>query len=167
LEGLKLAGKEAAKYDITLVVQNHHDIALHHEAMRWLIKEVNLPNVKVGWDAWSPTLEGLSSEEIRQSILKLQPYIVNTIAAQYRRQPRYHYTPELTNYKRDEDVIRATAMTDPEGIIDYKSFIGTLRDIGYQGYIVYEMCEVLDGGGSIENLDKTAKEFLKFLQQFK
>jgi sugar phosphate isomerase/epimerase len=167
LEGLKLAGKEAAKYDITLVVQNHHDIALHHEAMRWLIKEVNLPNVKVGWDAWSPTLEGLSAEEIRQSILKLQPYIVNTIAAQYRRQPRYHYTPELTNYKRDEDVIRATAMTDPEGIIDYKGFIGTLRDIGYQGYIVYEMCEVLDGGGSIENLDRTAKEFLKFLQQFK
>ena len=167
VEGLRLAGKEAAKYNVALVVQNHHDIALHHEAMRWLLDEVNLPNVKVGWDAWSPTLEGLSAEEIRQSILKLKPYIVNTIAAQYRRQPRYHYIPELTNYKRDEDVIRATAMTDPEGIIDYRSFIGTLRDIGYQGYLVYEMCEVLEGGGSIENLDKTAKEFLKFLQQFK
>jgi len=167
LEGLKLAGKEAARYEVTLVVQNHHDIALHHDAMLWLLKEVNLPNVKVGWDAWSPTLEGLSAEQIRQSILKLQPYIVNTIAAQYKRHPRYHYIPELTNYKRDEDVIRATAMTDPGGIIDYRSFIGTLKDIGYRGYIVYEMCEVLDGGGGIENLDRTAKEFLKFLQQFK
>jgi sugar phosphate isomerase/epimerase len=58
-------------------------------------------------------------------------------------------------------------MTDPEGIIDYKAFIGTLREIGYQGYIVYEMCEVLEGGGSVQNLDKTAKEFLKFLQQCK
>jgi hypothetical protein len=29
------------------------------------------------------------------------------------------------------------------------------------------MCEVLDGGGSIENLDKTARDFLKFVEQFK
>lgn len=163
VEGLKLSGKEAAKYGVTLVVQNHHDIALHHDAMLWLIQEVNLPNVKVGWDAWSPTLEGLSKEEIRSSILKLKPYIVNTIAAQYRRQLRFKYVNELTNYQPEEPVIRATRMSDPEGIIDYKSFFGTLREIGYRGYLVYEMCEVLDGGGSIENLDRTAKDFLKFV----
>jgi hypothetical protein len=29
------------------------------------------------------------------------------------------------------------------------------------------MCEVLEGGGSVENLDKAAKEFLRFLQQCK
>jgi sugar phosphate isomerase/epimerase len=166
LEGLKLAGKEAAKCGVTLAVQNHHDIALHHDSMSWLIKEVNLPNVMVGWDAWSPTLEGLTPEEIRQSILELKPFIVNTIAAQYRKQPRYRYASELTNYLRQEDVCRATTMTDPRGIIDYKTFINTLRDIGYQGHIVYEMCEVLDGGGSIENLDRTAKEFLKFVAQW-
>ncbi len=167
LEGLKLAGQEAAKYGVTLAVQNHHDIALHHEAMRWLLDEVNLPNVKAGWDAWSPTLEGLQPEEIRQSILKMKPYIVNTIAAQYKRQPRYRYANELTNYLRQEDVLRATTMTDPEGIIDYKAFLSTLREIGYQGYLVYEMCEVLEGGGSVANLDKTAREFLKFAQEFK
>lgn len=164
VEGLKLAGKEAARHGVTLVVQNHHDIALHHEAMLWLMREVNLPNVKVGWDAWSPTLEGLSTEEIRSSILKLKPYIVNTIAAQYKRQPRFTYVPELTNYQRQEPVIRATQMSDPEGIIDYKSFFGTLREIGYRGYLVYEMCEVLEGGGSIENLDRTAKDFLTFVK---
>ena len=64
-------------------------------------------------------------------------------------------------------MLRATTMTDPAGIIDYKSFIGTLREIGYQGYLVYEMCEVLEGGGSVANLDKTAREFLKFVEQFK
>jgi sugar phosphate isomerase/epimerase len=149
------------------VVQNHHDIALHQEAMYWLLNEVNMPNVKAGWDAWSPTLEGLTTHEIRQSILKMKPYIVHTIAAQYRRQPRYHYAHELTNYLRQEDVIRAVPMTDPEGIIDYKTFINTLKEIGYQGYIAYEMCEVLDGGGSMENLDRTAKKFLEYVQQFK
>jgi sugar phosphate isomerase/epimerase len=58
-------------------------------------------------------------------------------------------------------------MTNPEGIIDYKSFVATLRQIGYRGSIVYEMCAVLDGGGSIENLDRKAREFMKFLQQEK
>ena len=41
-----------------------------------------------------------------------------------------------------------------------------LKEIGYQGYISYEMCEVLDGGGSIENLDRTAKKFLDYVWRF-
>ncbi len=165
VEGLKLAGREAAKYGVTLAVQNHHDIALHHDAMYWLLKEVNMPNVLAGWDAWSPTLEGLSSEEIRQSVLKMQPYIVNTIAADYMVQPRFRYEHQLTNYIAHKPVMRAVPMG--EGIIDYETFIGTLKEIGYQGYIVYEMCEVLDGGGSIENLDRTAKKFLEYVERFR
>jgi sugar phosphate isomerase/epimerase len=163
-EGLKLAGKQAAQYGVTLVVQNHHDIALHHDAMYWLLKEVNLPNVKAGWDAWSPTLEKLSPEEIRESVLKMQPYIVHTIAADYVRHPRFRYAHELTNYLPDEDVLRAVPIG--EGIIDYQAFFGALREIGYQGYIAYEMCEVLEGGGTIENLDLTARKFLDYLKKF-
>ena len=53
-----------------------------------------------------------------------------------------------------------------EGIIDYRTYIETLKEIGYQGYLVYEMCEVLEGGGSIENLDSTARKFLEYVKQF-
>jgi sugar phosphate isomerase/epimerase len=164
LEGLKLAGKKAAKYGVTLAVQNHHDIGLHHDEMFWLLDEVNMPNVKAGWDAWSPTLEGLSSEEIAASIQKMKPYIVNTIVADYVKMPRFSYQNQQTNYKQIETQIRAVPVG--QGFIDYKTFIGELKNIGYQGYIVYEMCEVLRGGGSIENLDKTAKIFLDYLKQF-
>jgi sugar phosphate isomerase/epimerase len=52
------------------------------------------------------------------------------------------------------------------GIIDYKTFINSLKEIGYQGYIAYEMCEVLDGGGDIENLDRAAKNFLDYVKEF-
>lgn len=165
VEGITLAAKEAQKFGITLVVQNHHDIALHHDAMYWMLKEINQPNVKAGWDAWSPTLEGLSKEEIRNSVLKMKPYIVNTIIADYVTLPRYHYENQLTNYVADKPVMRATAVG--EGIIDYDTFIGALKEIGYQGYLVYEMCEVLDGGGSIANLDATAKKFLTFVNRFR
>ena len=123
-----------------------------------------MPNVLAGWDAWSPTLEGLSKQEIRASILKMKPYIINTIVADYVALPRYSYEGELTNYKGEQAVMRA--VPPGEGIIDYSSWMGTLKEIGYQGWIVYEMCEVLDGGGSIENLDRTAKIFLDFVKKF-
>lgn len=162
--GLKMAGKLAAEHGVTLAVQNHHDIALHHDAMSWLLKEVNLPNVMAGWDAWSPTLEGLSSRELKESILKMKPFIINTIAADYVTHPRYNYVNNLTNYKAEQPVMRACPMG--QGIIDYKTWFETLKEIGYQGWVVYEMCEVLDGGGSMENMDKTAKIFLDYMKQF-
>lgn len=165
VEGITLAAKEAQKYDVTLVVQNHHDIALHHDAMYWMLDEINLPNVMAGWDAWSPTLEGLTNEEIKASVLKMKPYTVMTIAADYITMPRYTYNNYLTNYIAEKPVMRATAMG--EGMIDYDNFFGALKEIGYQGYLIYEMCEVLEGGGSIENLDATAKKFLDYVEKFK
>jgi sugar phosphate isomerase/epimerase len=164
VSGLKMAGKLAAKHGVTLVVQNHHDIALHHDAMYWLLKEVNMPNVLAGWDAWSPSLEGFNAEQLRESILKMKPFLANTIAADYVSHPRYSYVNNLTNYQAEQAVMRAVPMG--QGIIDYKTWFAALKEIGYQGWVVYEMCEVLDGGGSIGNLDKTAKIFLDYMKQF-
>jgi sugar phosphate isomerase/epimerase len=163
VEGLKLAGERAAKYGVTLAVQNHHDIGVGHDEMYWLLKEVNLPNVKAAFDAWAPTLAGLKAEEIREAILKMKGFIVHTTVAQYVRLPRYHYEQNLTNYLQRESLVRAVPMG--EGIIDYESFFNTLKEIGYQGYIAYEMCEVLDGGGDVENLDKTARRFLEYVKK--
>jgi len=165
VEGITLAAKEAQKYGVTLAIQNHHDIALHHDAMYWMLKEINMPNVMSGWDAWSPTLEGLSKEELRQSVFKMKPFIVNTIAADYVKLPRFQYDSQLTNYNEAKPAMRACAMG--KGIIDYDTFIGALKEIGYQGYLVYEMCEVLDEGGSIANLDETARSFLKYVEKFR
>jgi len=164
VEGLKLAGQKAAEFGVTLAVQNHHDIASGHDMMHWLLTEVNLPNVKAAFDAWSPVLQGLSSEQIRAAVLKLKPFIIHTTAAQYVRLPRFQYQDNLINYVEQESLIRAVPM--PEGIIDYATFFNALKGIGYQGYIAYEMCAVLDGGGDIENLDKTAKKFLEYVRRF-
>ena len=95
----------------------------------------------------------------------MKPFIVNTIAADYVALPRYHYENNLTNYVADKPVMRATAMG--EGIIDYGTFFGALKEIGHQGWLVYEMCEVLEGGGSIANLDATARKFLNYVKKLK
>jgi len=165
VDGLQMAGKISAKYGVTLAIQNHHDIAIHHDAMKWLLDEVNLPNVKAAFDCWSPTLEGLSPEQIRQAIMTMKPYIVHTTTADYKELPRFKYELNHTNYTELQSQMRAVPIG--EGFLDYKLWISTLKEIGYQGYIAYEMCEVLEGGGSIENLDKAAKKFLEYVKQFK
>ena len=125
VEGLKMAGNIAAKYGITLAVQNHHDIALHHDAMKWLLDEVNLPNVKAAFDCWSPTLEGLSSEEIRKAIYTMKPYIVHTTTADYKELPRYQYQLLQTNYSKLESQMRAVPIG--EGFLDYKILLIPLK----------------------------------------
>jgi sugar phosphate isomerase/epimerase len=165
VEGLQMAGRIAAKYGVTLAVQNHHDIALHHDAMKWLLDEINMPNVKAAFDCWSPTLEGLTPEEIKQAIYTMKPHIVHTTTADYEELPRFKYEINHTNYTKLTSQMRAVPMG--EGFLDYKTFINTLKEIGYQGYITYEMCEVLKGGGSIENLDRAARGFLEYVKQFR
>ncbi|MBM3859520.1 MAG: sugar phosphate isomerase/epimerase [Verrucomicrobia bacterium] len=165
VDGLRMSGQQAAKYGITLAVQNHHDIALDHEAMKWLLDEVNLPNVKAGFDCWAPALVGLNAAELKKAVHTLKPHIVHTIAADYKRLPRYKYVHEQTNYTPLLPQMRAVPMG--KGFLDYKTFFNALKEIGYQGYIAYEMCEVLEGGGSMENLDRCAKAFLDYVQQFR
>jgi hypothetical protein len=48
-------------------------------------------------------------------------------------------------------------------VIDYEAFFRGLARAGFSGHVAYEMCAVLKGGGSIENLDRTAGKFLKWL----
>jgi len=83
VEGLQIAGKLAAKYGVTLVVQNHHDIAVNHDVMKWLLDEVNLPNVKAAFDCWAPTMQGLTADEIKKAVNIMKPYIYHTTVADY------------------------------------------------------------------------------------
>jgi sugar phosphate isomerase/epimerase len=163
VQGLRLASKKAAEYGITLIVQNHHDIAVHPDATHWLIREVNEANCKAAFDAWSPALEGVNGQELKQAVIKMGSYVAYTTVADYVKHPRYAYDAGLVNFLRKDDVIRAVPFG--KGFIDYKAFFEGLKEIGYQGYVAYEMCEVLDGGGSIENLDRTARAFLEHFRE--
>jgi len=165
VEGLQMAGKIAARYGVTLIIQNHHDMAVHPDVMKWLLDEVNLPNVKAAFDCWSPTVEGLSTAEIKKAVYTMKPYFVHTTTADYEKLPRFKYESSQVNYLPMLAQNKIVPMG--EGFIDYKTFINTLKEIGYQGYIAYEMCAEMRGGGSIENLDKSAKAFLEYVKQFK
>lgn len=162
VKAVKESARQAADYGVTLAVQNHHDVAVHHDALFEFLTEVDEPNVKAGYDAWAPTLQGLDGAQIAESVRRLAPFIVQTIVADYVRMERFRYNPALTNYAPVQAEMRAVPVG--EGIIDYPAFFAALREIGYTGFVTFEMCSALRGGGSLENLDRYARHFREWMQ---
>jgi sugar phosphate isomerase/epimerase len=155
---LRECSRLAADFGVTIGVQNHHDLAGHYESFVDLLEEIGEPNCRAIFDAWAPALQG---GDLATAVQMLGPYIVHTTVADYVRRPRFHYNPTLVNYVREDDVIRA--VPPGEGFIDYRSFFRTLRSVGYQGHVAFEMCSPMKGGGSEANLDRCARQFLAFM----
>ncbi len=165
VKGLRMAARAASDYGITLLLQNHHDIGAHHEQLIWLVREVCEQNLKLAFDAWSPFLQGLRGEALTQAVQTAGPWIAWTTVADYTVQPRFRYAPQVVNYVPQEPgLVRAVAPGD--GVVDYEAFFRGLKAAGYAGHVAYEMCAPLAGGGSLENLDRTAGRFLSFLARF-
>jgi sugar phosphate isomerase/epimerase len=157
---LRECAQLAAAYGVTVGVQNHHDTAVHHDSLFDLLEEVGEPNCKAMFDAWAPALQGV---DLPAAVRRMAPYLVHTTVADYVRRPRFRYRPELVNYVREPDAVRAVPMG--EGFIDYRGFFKALREAGFQGHVAYEMCSPLRGGGGEENLDRCARRFLEYMAQ--
>ena len=75
--------------------------------------------------------------------------MVQTTLADYVRLPRFRYMPGLVNYQRLDDSVRAVPLG--EGFLDLAGFFEGLKEGGFKGYVAYEMCSPVRGGGSEEN----------------
>jgi len=149
-----------ADRQMTLAVQNHHDLAVHTDALLELLADVDRPNCRLAFDAWSPFLRG---EPLYEAARKAAPYTVMTTNADYVRLPRFAYDPAVVNYRRVEpDFVRAVRFG--QGGIPWEEFFRGLREGGFDGLANYEMCSPLRGGGSLENLDAYARTYLQWMQ---
>ena len=150
----------AADFDVTLAVQNHHDLAVHSEALLELLGDVDRPNCKLGFDAWSPALRG---EDLYECARRMAPHTVMTTNADYVQLPCYRYRPQLVNYERlQPNLVRAVKFGD--GFIDYPAFFHGLKEGGFDGVANYEMCSPLRGGGGVDNLDEYAAHYVRWMR---
>jgi sugar phosphate isomerase/epimerase len=149
-----------APLGMTIAIQNHHDIGLQTDSLLDLLGEIDRPNCKLGFDAWSPALRG---EDLYAAARKAAPHTAITTNADYTRVPRWRYRPEFVNYERQTpDWVRAVEFGT--GFINYKDFFRGLRDGGFDGLAVYEMCSPLSGGGAEANLDAKARAYLAWMK---
>jgi sugar phosphate isomerase/epimerase len=145
---------------IILGVQNHHDTAVSTEAYVELLNDIDHPNCKAMFDPWAPALHG---DDLYAGAKLLASRMVQTTLADYVRLKRWSYMPGLVNYRSAPDMVRAVPLGD--GFLDLKSFFRGLQEGGFDGYVAYEMCSPLRGGGSEANLDRTAAESLSEIQK--
>jgi sugar phosphate isomerase/epimerase len=151
----------AATHRVTIAVQNHHDVALHTDALLELLHDVGRANCKLGFDAWSPALRG---EDLYEAAKRAAPHTAITTNADYVRLPRYRYRPDLVNYEpATPDLVRAVPFGT--GFIDYPAFFRGLRDGGFDGVATYEMCSPVRGGGRIENIDDYASTYVRWMRE--
>ena len=157
---LRWCAEVARPFGVALGIQNHHDLGVDTDALLEMLRDIDQPNVKLMFDAWSPALRG---EDLYQAAKKAAPHMVATTCADYVRLPRYAYVADAVNYRAVEpDLVRAVPMGD--GFIDYPAFFRGLRDGGFDGWVNYEMCSPLRGGGSEQNLDAHAGRFLDYFK---
>ncbi|HUS07393.1 MAG TPA: sugar phosphate isomerase/epimerase family protein [Bryobacteraceae bacterium] len=162
VRGLRMAARASAPHGVTLLLQNHHDLACHHDQLVWLLEEVNEPNLRLAFDAWAPHLQGITGDELAAAVKKAGPWLEFTTVADYEVQRRFRYDPERVNYVPESPAL-VRAVAPGTGEVDYASFFRGLAAINYRGPVAYEMCAVLRKGGGVENLDSTARAFLQFL----
>jgi len=151
----------AAAHGVNIAIQNHHDIALHTDALLELLTDIDRPNCKLGFDAWSPALRG---ESLYEAAKKAAPHTAITTNADYIRVPRHRYRPEHVNYEPvSPDWVRAVPFG--QGFIDYPAFFQGLRDGGFDGLAIYEICSPIRGGGDLQNLDICSTRYLNWMRE--
>lgn len=160
VQAVRECARVAEDCGVVLGVQNHHDVGVGVESYAEFLDDVNHPNCCAMFDPWSPALHG---EDLRPWACRLAPRMVQTTLADYARLPRYAYQPGLINYERLDDTIRAVPLG--EGFVDLDGFFAGLRDGGFDGYVAYEMCSPVRGGGTLKNLDATAAKSLAKIKQ--
>jgi sugar phosphate isomerase/epimerase len=153
---LREAAAAAADYGVTLGLQNHHDVGVSVDAFEELLNDVDHPNLRAMFDPWAPALQG---DDLYRTARRMAPRMVQTTLADYVRLARFRYRPELVNYERlDPPAVRAVPLG--EGFLDLDAFFAGLKEGGFTGYVAYEMCSPLRGGGSEANLDAAASKSL-------
>ena len=160
VESIRECARRASDYGVVIGVQNHHDIAGGYEVMYDLIHEIDEPNCRAMFDAWSPYLQGA---DLAAAACKMAAVTAHTTIADYQLRPRYRYHPGVVNYTAETPLVQAVPMG--QGEIDYRKFLAALEEGGFQGSVAYEMCSPLLTGGSLESLDACARKFLEFMKQ--
>jgi sugar phosphate isomerase/epimerase len=158
---LREAASLTAEHGLILGVQNHHDVGASVDALEELFLDVDHPNLKLMFDPWAPALHG---DDLYRAARRMAPCMVQTTLADYVRLPRHVYRPHLVNYEaRQPPAVRAVPLG--EGFLDLEAFFAGLKEGGFDGYVAYEMCSPLRGGGGESNLDRTAARSLETIRR--
>jgi sugar phosphate isomerase/epimerase len=144
-EGMAECARYAEDAGIILALQNHAPVIREYRDVLRMVKEVNSPSLKVSLDA--PIMADKSPENIRRAAKAMGSLQVLS-----------HFGGE---YDRDKN-------GKIKGAAFYKPFIQAMHEIGYSGYLSYELCHPLPKVNGrtvdIEYAEKNAQLAAEFMR---
>ena len=131
-EALIECARYAGEMGVTLALQNHKPIIKdHHDVLR-MVLAVNSPHLQVGLDA--PLMRDKSDAAIREAAREVGTrQVMSHFGGEFDRNP----DGSITGVDRIDGVI--TGETNQY----YRDFVRAMHEIGYRGYISYELCHQL------------------------
>ncbi len=145
-EGLAECTKCAEQSGVMLALQNHAPVIRDYPDVLKMVKEINSPNLKVSLDVWA--LPDKSKE-----------YIQKAAQAVGNLQVLSHFGDDINDRDKDGKVTGADY---------YPLFIQAMHDIGFNGYLGYELCHPLpvENGQTvgIEYAQRKAQEAAEFMK---
>jgi sugar phosphate isomerase/epimerase len=144
-ENLIECARYAGDAGVVLALQNHKPVIKDYKDVLRMVREVDSPHLKVSLDV--PIMSDKSPENIRRAAKAVGPLQVLS-----------HFGGE---YERGPD-------SKVKGAKFYPHFIRAMREIGYNGYIGYELCHplpVVNGQTvGIEYAEKNARLAAEFMR---
>lgn len=152
-ENLTKAAKYAEDQDILLGLQNHSPIMHSYKNVLQMIKEVGSDSLKAVIDA---PLLFFAGESVTEAVKEAGNLIVHSHTGPsdmvWGPGPLDHTVGGLRR------VYTLRKFPLGKGNTNYRAFVNSLKEIGYDGFLSYEICGSVPGGGDEENLDKWARD---------
>ena len=157
-EALIECARYAGEMGITLALQNHKPLIKDHQDVLRMVRQVNSPHLKVCLDA--PLMSDKSAAAIfdaAHEVGSLQ--VLSHFGGEFDRNP----DGSITGVDRIDGVVAG------ETNQYYRDFARAMREIGYKGYISYELCHqlpVVNGETvGIEFVHKNAQLAAEFMRE--
>ena len=157
-ESLVECARYAGELGVTLALQNHKPLIKdHHDVLR-MVREVNSPHLQICLDA--PLMPDKSAAAMREAALAVGTMqVMSHFGGEFDRNP----DDSITGVDRIDGVV--TGETNHY----YRDFARAMYEIGYHGYISYELCHqlpVVNGETvGIEFAHKNAQLAVEFMRE--
>ncbi len=147
----------ASDHGVTLALQNHPPVIKDHNDVLRMVHEVDSPALKISLDV--PLMPDKSPVVIREAARAVGPLqVVSHFGGEFERRP----DGSIRGYDRIDGVVKGDTNDY------YREFIRAMYEIGYEGYLSYELCHqlpVVDGQTvDIRFADQNAQLAAEFLR---
>lgn len=153
---------ECARYageaGVVLALQNHPPLIKDHNEVIQMVREVNSPHLQICLDA--PLMPDKSLATMRQAAKAIgAAQVMSHFGGEFERLP----DGSIVGVDRHDGVIQGETKQY------YRDFVRAMREIGYKGYISYELCHELPKVNGqtvgIEFANKNAQFACEFMRQ--